>query len=91
MLYEQKQLVSMCLKKKAPHDVNAGQNSCKQALRNSKLEVDCGLWDDHKKTRPADIYIDNWGLVGKSAALDVSNTSRLKSEIILEAVVLLLH
>ena len=46
--------------------------------------------DDHKKTRPADIYIDNWGLVGKAAALDGSNTSRLKSEIILEAVLLLL-
>ena len=34
---------------------------------------------------PADILIDNWGLGGKSAALDVSVTSLLKSEIVLEA------
>ena len=68
----------MCLKTKTPHDVNTRHNSCKQALRNPKLEAGSGLGDDHKGTRPADIYIDNWGLVGKSAALYISNTSWLK-------------
>ena len=68
----------MCLKTKTPHDVNTRHNSCKQALRNPKLEAGSGLGDDHKGTRPADTYIDNWGLVGKSAALYISNTSWVK-------------
>ena len=49
------------------------------------MKASSALGHDHKKTLPADILIDNWGLGGKAAALDVSVTSRNKPEIILEA------
>ena len=54
-------------------------------MPNPKLEASSGLGQDHKKTLPADILIDNWGLGGKAAAPDVSVTSPNKPEIILEA------
>ena len=57
------------------------RNSNLSSLPNPKREAGSELGHDHKKTCPADILIDNWGLGGKAAALD---TSLNKPEIILE-------
>ena len=58
------------------------RNSNLSSLPNPKCEAGSELGHDYKKTCPADILIDNWGLGGKAAALDISVTSLNKPEII---------
>ena len=48
-----------------------------------KVEAGSNLTKDHSHTRPADILVPNWSL-GKPAALDLSVTSLLNSNVLLE-------
>ena len=50
----------------------------------SVVEVGNNLTPSHSKTRPADILIPNW-VMGRTAALDVSVTSPLHPQTLLEA------
>ena len=43
----------------------------KRALYNPKLEAGSGLGHDQKRSRPADILVNNWGINGKPAAFDL--------------------
>ncbi|KAL5489052.1 hypothetical protein EMCRGX_G018098 [Ephydatia muelleri] len=49
-----------------------------------EVEVGNNLTPSHSKTRPADILIPNW-VMGRTAALDVSVTSPLNPQTLLEA------
>ena len=64
---------------------NAIFDFCKRALLNPKLEAGAGLGHERRLTRPADILIPNWSNGDKPAAIDVSITSPLKSNILSEA------
>ena len=64
---------------------NAIFDFCKRALRNPKLEAGAGLGHERRLTRPADILIPSWSNGDKPAAIDVSITSPLKSNILSEA------
>ena len=57
----------------------------KKALYNPKLEAGSGLGYDQKRTRPADILVNNWGISGKPTAYDLSVSSLLKPEVVSEA------
>ena len=48
------------------------------------MEAGSNLTKDHSHTRPADILVTNWSL-GKLAAFDLSVTSPLNSNVLLEA------
>ena len=48
------------------------------------MEAGSNLSKDHSHTRPADLLVPNWSL-GKPAAFDLSVTSLLNSNILLEA------
>ncbi|KAL5475702.1 hypothetical protein EMCRGX_G025549 [Ephydatia muelleri] len=56
-----------------------------RALLNPKLEAGAGLGHERRLTRPADILIPSWSNGDKPAAIDVSITSPLKSNILSEA------
>ncbi|KAL5463490.1 hypothetical protein EMCRGX_G032386 [Ephydatia muelleri] len=56
-----------------------------RALLNPKLEAGAGLGHERRLTRPADILIPSWFNGDKPAAIDVSITSPLKSNILSEA------
>ncbi|KAL5484316.1 hypothetical protein EMCRGX_G020790 [Ephydatia muelleri] len=62
---------------------NAIFDFCKRALLNPKLEAGAGLGHERRLTRPADILIPSWSNGDKPAAIDVSITSPLKSNIFL--------
>ena len=64
---------------------NAIFDFCKRALLNPKLEAGTGLGHERRLTRPADILIPSWSNGDKPAAIDVSITSPLKSNILSEA------
>ena len=64
---------------------NAIFDFCKRALLNPKLEAGAGLGHERRLTRPADILIPSWSNGDKPAAIDVSITSPLKSNILSEA------
>ena len=64
---------------------NAFFDFCKRALLNPKLEAGAGLGHERRLTRPADILIPSWSNGDKPAAIDVSITSLLKSNILSEA------
>ena len=64
---------------------NAIFDFCKRALLNPKLEAGAGLGHERRLTRPADILIPSWSNGDKTAAIDVSITSPLKSNILSEA------
>ena len=64
---------------------NAIFDFCKRALLNPKLEAGAGLGHERRLTRPADILIPSWSNSDKPAAIDVSITSPLKSNILSEA------
>ncbi|KAL5497160.1 hypothetical protein EMCRGX_G013584 [Ephydatia muelleri] len=64
---------------------NAIFDFCKRALLNPKLETGAGLGHERRLTRPADILIPSWSNGDKPAAIDVSITSPLKSNILSEA------
>ena len=57
--------------------------TCRRAHLSVKVEAGSNLSKDHSHTRPADILIPNWSL-GKPAAFDLSVTSPLNSNILLE-------
>ncbi|KAL5496452.1 hypothetical protein EMCRGX_G012736 [Ephydatia muelleri] len=57
---------------------------CRRAHIGVQVEVGNNLTPSHSKTRPADILIPNW-VMGRTAALDVSVTSPLNPQILLEA------
>ncbi|KAL5477585.1 hypothetical protein EMCRGX_G024399 [Ephydatia muelleri] len=63
---------------------NAIFDFCKRALLNPKLEAGAGLGHERRLTRPADILIPSWSNGDKPAAIDVSITSPLKSNILSE-------
>ena len=52
---------------------------------NPKLEAGAGLGHERRLTRPADMLIPSWSNSDKPAAIDVSITSPLKSNILSEA------
>ena len=58
---------------------------CKRGLLNPKLKAGAGLSHERRLTRPADILIPSWSNSNKPAAIDVSITSPLKSNILSEA------
>ena len=58
--------------------------TCRRAHLSVKVEAGSNLSKDHSHTRPADILVPNWSL-GKPAAFDLSVTSPLNSNILLEA------
>ena len=60
---------------------------CCHAHIGVQIEVGNNLTPSQSKTRPADILIPNW-VMGRTAALDVSVTSPLNPQILLEAVVI---
>eukprot|EP00731_Ephydatia_muelleri_P012432 Em0006g1326a len=64
---------------------NAIFDFCKRALLNPKLEAGAGLGHERRLTRPADILIPSWSNGDKPAAIDVSITSPLISNILSEA------
>ena len=64
---------------------NAIFDFCKRGLLNPKLEADAGLGHERRLTRQADILIPSWSNNDKPAAIDVSITSPLKSNILSEA------
>ncbi|KAL5488771.1 hypothetical protein EMCRGX_G017764 [Ephydatia muelleri] len=57
---------------------------CRRAHIGVQVEVGNNLTPSHSKTRPADMLIPNW-VMGRTAALDVSVTSPLNPETLLEA------
>ena len=57
---------------------------CRRAHIGVQVEVGNNLTPSHSKTRPADILIPNW-VMGRTAALDVSVTSPLNPQTLLEA------
>eukprot|EP00731_Ephydatia_muelleri_P038937 Em0999g3a len=57
---------------------------CRRAHIGVQVEVGNNLTPSHSKTRPADILIPNW-VMGRAAALDVSVTSPLNPQTLLEA------
>ena len=57
---------------------------CCRAHIGVRVEVGNNLTPSHSKTRPADILIPNW-VMGRTAALDVSVTSLLNPQSLLEA------
>ena len=57
---------------------------CRRAHIGVQVEVGNNLTLSHSKTRPADILIPNW-VMGRTAALDVSVTSPLNPQTLLEA------
>ena len=57
---------------------------CRRAHIGEQVEVGNNLTPSHSKTRPADILIPNW-VMGRTAALDVSVTSPLNPQTLLEA------
>ena len=56
---------------------------CRRAHIGVRVEVGNNLTPSHSKTRPADILIPNW-VMGRIAALDVSVTSPLNPQTLLE-------
>ena len=58
--------------------------TCHRAHLSIKVEAGSNLSKDHSHTRPADILVPNWSL-GKPAAFDLSVTSPLNSNVLLEA------
>eukprot|EP00731_Ephydatia_muelleri_P010847 Em0005g1433a len=58
--------------------------TCRRAHLSVKLEAGSNLTKDHSHTRPADILVPNWSW-GKLAAFDLSVTSPLNSNVLLEA------
>ena len=58
--------------------------TCRRVHLSIKVEAGSNLSKDHSHTCPADILIPNWSL-GKPAAFDLSVTSPLNSNILLEA------
>ena len=58
--------------------------ACRRAHLSVKVEAGCNLTLDHSHSRPADILVPNWS-VGKPAAFDLSVTSPLNLNILLEA------
>ncbi|KAL5476267.1 hypothetical protein EMCRGX_G026190 [Ephydatia muelleri] len=57
---------------------------CRRAHIGVQVEVGNNLTPSHSKTHPADILIPNW-VMGRTAALDVSVTSPLNPQTLLEA------
>ena len=57
---------------------------CRRAHIGVQVEVGNNLTPSHSKTRPADVLIPNW-VMGRTAALDVSVTSPLNPQTLLEA------
>ena len=58
--------------------------TCCCAYWNVKVEAGINLTHDHSPTCPADILVPNWSL-GKPATFDLSVTSLLNSNVLLEA------
>ena len=58
--------------------------TCHRAHLSVKVETGSNLTKDHSHTHPADILVPNWSL-GKPAAFDLSVTSPLNSNVLLEA------
>ena len=58
--------------------------TCRRAHLSVKVKAGSNLTKDHSHTRPADILVPNWSL-GKPAAFDLSVTSPLNSNVLLEA------
>ena len=58
--------------------------TCRRAHLSVKVEAGSNLTKDHSHTCPADILVPNWSM-GKLAALDLSATSPLNSNVLLEA------
>ena len=57
--------------------------TCRRAHLSVKVEAGSNLTKDHSHTRPADFLVPNWSL-GKPAAFDLSMTSLLNSNVLLE-------
>ena len=58
--------------------------ACRRAHLSVKVEAGCNLTLGHSHSRPADILVPNWS-VGKPAAFDLSVTSPLNLNVLLEA------
>ena len=57
---------------------------CHRACLGGQLEVGCGIGEDKRHSRPADILVQNW-IIGKPAAFDLTVTSPLNLTILNEA------
>ena len=58
--------------------------TCRRAHLSVKVEAGSNLTKDHSHTRPADNLVPNWSM-GRLAAFDLSVTSPLNSNVLLEA------